>query len=149
MAKRMALVMMMLVLCASSALVSAQENTEPLTSVGGYSVEPARDAGGDLKGLLSVYETIVQGQTNWHTKSVSSYITTLNVDLNWGNPGNSLRLKIYSPDGYTFGPFYDSYDGNYDSRINLNINNPGGIAKGTWYYEVYGESVSGTQGYSL
>ncbi len=80
---------------------------------------------------------------------MSSYITSLNVDLNWGNSGNSLRLKIYSPDGYTFGPYYDSFDGVNDGRINLNIINNNGIAQWTWYYEVYGNSVTGTQAYSI
>jgi hypothetical protein len=149
MTNNLVLVLMVLALCASSAIVSAQENPELVITAGGYSIEPAHFSGGDLKGPLSVYGTISQGQTNWHAKSVSSVITTLNVDLNWGNPANSLQLKIYSPDGYTFGPFYDSYDGYYDGRINLNIINNNGIAKGTWYYEVYGASVSGTQDYYI
>jgi len=97
----------------------------------------------------SVYATITQGNTNWHTKDVTTFITTLNVDLNWGNSGNSLRLKIYSPDGYVFGPYFDNADGVINGRINLNINNPNGIAKGTWYYEVYGYSVSRTEDYYI
>jgi len=80
------------------------------------------------------------------------------VDLKWGNPSNSLRLTIYSPDGYVFGPYFDNADGVINGRINLNINNPNGIAKGTWYYEVYevyegyevyGYSVIGTQSYTI
>jgi hypothetical protein len=87
--------------------------------------------------------------TNWETKPVSSYITTLNADLFWGNPSNSLQLMIYSPDGYVFGPFYDDSDGYHDGQIDLNIYNSNGIAEGTWYYEVYGYSVSGTQSYFI
>ena len=82
----------------------------------------------------TVYNSITQGKTNWESKTVSSYITTLNVNLNWGNPSNSLQLTIYSPDGYIFGPYYDNADGVTDGRINLNIQNSNGIAKGTWDY---------------
>ena len=94
---------------------------------------------------LIVSGSITQGITNWHTKVVSSTITSLNVNLYWGNPSNSLRLKVYSPDGYTFGPYYDSFDGYTDGRINFYINNPNGVAKGTWTYEVYGDRVTGTE----
>jgi hypothetical protein len=80
---------------------------------------------------------------------VSTYSTSLHIDLNWGNPSNSLRLKIYTPDGYTLGPYYDNADGSIDGRINIYVNNPNGIAQGTWYYEVYGYSVSGTQSYTI
>jgi len=148
MSKRLGFVLMVLIVFASSA-VSAFEDQEPVTAGGGYIIEPLHSPGQDLVSIQSVYATITQGMTNWHTKYVSSYITTLNVDLNWGNPGNSLRLKVYSPDGYTFGPFYDSFDGYNDGRINLNIVNSNGIATGTWYYEVYGDRVTGTQTYYI
>lgn len=71
------------------------------------------------------------------------------MDLNWGNSGNSLKLTIYSPDGYVFGPYSDDADGATNGRINLKITNPDGIAKGTWHYEVYGCSVSGTEDYYI
>lgn len=148
MSKRLGVIAMMLLLIASSAVVSASEQV-PAVSNGGYSVEPVHNTGINPISIKSVYSTITQGMTNWHPKTISSYITSLNVDLNWGNPSNSLRLKIYSPDGYVFGPYYDSFDGAYDGRINLNIINSAGIARGTWYYEVYGNSVTGTQGYYI
>jgi hypothetical protein len=148
MSKRLGFVLMVLIVFASSA-VSAFEEQEPVTAGGGYIIEPLHNSGKDLMSIESVYATITQGLTNWHTKYVGSSITTLNVDLNWGNPSNSLQLKVYSPDGYTFGPFYDSYDGYKDGRVNLNIINSGGIAKGTWYYEVYGYQVTGTQSYYI
>jgi len=148
MSKRLGVVAMMLVLIASFAVVSASEQV-PIVSNGGYNVEPAHNDGMNLMSIQLIYASITQGMTNWHTKTVSSYITSMNVNLNWGNPSNSLRLKIYSPDGYTFGPYYDSFDGVNDGRININIINNNGIAQGTWYYEVYGNSVTGTQTYSL
>lgn len=148
MSKRLGVVAVMLLLIASVAVVSASEQGS-VVSNGGYIVEPVQNAGMSPLGIQTVYASITQGVTNWHTKTVSSFITTLNVDLNWGNSGNSLRLKVYSPDGYTFGPYYDNFDGVNDGRINLNIINNNGIAQGTWYYEVYGNSVTGTQAYSI
>ena len=147
MSKRLGFVVMLLFVFASSALVSAIEQ-KPVATGGGYFVEPSHGRMNPMS-VQVVSATISQGMMNLHTKVVSSYITTLNVDLNWGNPANSLRLKIYSPDGYTFGPYYDSYDGSANGRINLNIINSAGIARGTWYYEVYGDRVTGTQAYYI
>ena len=147
MSKRLGVVLMMLLLIASSAGVSASE--QMTAANGGYRVEPVHDDSKNTFSIASVYTTITQGNTNWHPKTISGYVTSLNVDLNWGNPSNSLRLKVYSPDGYTFGPYYDSFDGVNDGRINLNIINSAGIAQGTWYYEVYGYQVTGTQGYYI
>lgn len=149
MSKRLGVVAMMLLLIASSAIVSASEQ-ESAVSNGGYIVLPGVfDTHKEPLGIKSVYATITQSVTNWHTKSVSSFLTSLNVDLNWGTPSNSLRLKVYSPDGYTFGPYYDSYDGTNNGRTNLDIINNNGLAQGTWHYEVYGYSVAGTQGYYI
>jgi hypothetical protein len=148
MSKRLGVIVMMLLLIASSAGVSASEQTT-VVSNGGYHVEPVYDTDKNPVSIASVYSTITQSMTNWHQKTITGYVTSLNVDLNWGNPSNSLRLKIYSPDGNTFGPYYDSFDGAYDGRVNLNIINSAGIAKGTWHYEVYGNQVTGTQGYYI
>lgn len=149
MSKRLVVVLVMLFVVASAALVSAAELVGPVDDEGGYIVKPAHSGDKGPIVIDTVYATIIEGKTNWHTKSVTSYITTLNVDLNWGTSSNSLRLKIYSPDGYTFGPYYDSFDGYNDGRINLYINNPNGIARGTWYYEVYGYRVMGTEDYYI
>jgi hypothetical protein len=148
MSKRLGVVAMMLLVIASFAVVSAHEQTSA-DGTGGYRIEPVHDSGMHTMSIQSVGATIRQGITNWHTKTVSSPVTSLNVNLNWGNAANSLRLKVYSPDGYTFGPYYDSFDSATDGRINLNIINSNGIARGTWYYEVYGDRVMGTQAYSI
>jgi hypothetical protein len=146
MSKRLGLlVMVVLMLCASSAVVSAKEL--PLTVTGGYIVVPAHNST-SMK-PLTVYDSITQGKTNWEDHQVSSYINTLNVDLDWGKTVNSLQLTVYSPDGSVFGPYYDSSDGAIDGRINLYIENTNGIGEGIWYYKVYGYSVSGTQTYSI
>ena len=137
--------MVVLMLCTTSAVVSAKEL--PLTVSGGYLVVPAHNT--TVMKPLTVYDSITQGETNWEDQQVSSYTNTLNVDLDWGKTVNSLQLTVYSPDGYIFGPYYDNYDGVINGRINLYIENTDGIAEGTWYYKVYGYSVSGTQTYSI
>lgn len=149
MSKRLGVLLVMLVLLALPAIVSAAEQQDSGIGNGGYIVTPSQDTSLDLMSIKSISSTITQGATNWHTKTVSSTITSLNVDLNWGNSANSLRLTIYSPDGYTFGPYTDSSDGTVNGRINLYISNTAGIATGTWTYQVYGQSVSGTQAYSI
>jgi len=137
--------LVMLLLSASLAGAAVCEDED---ATGGYTVTPAKDAGGDV-GILWVYDTITQGETNWHSKIVSTSINTLNVDLNWGDTTDSLRLRIHTPDGYVLGPYFDDADGAVDGRINLDIYNPDGIARGTWYYEVYGYSVVGTEDYYI
>ncbi|WOF16466.1 hypothetical protein F1737_07010 [Methanoplanus sp. FWC-SCC4] len=97
----------------------------------------------------SVYQTITQGETDWIYKYINSLTTQLHIDLNWGDTSNSLRLKVYSPDGHTFGYYYDNSDGSINGRIQFDINNPNGIAQGKWRYEVYGYSVSGIEDYYI
>lgn len=148
MSKRLGLVAMMLLVIASSGMVMAHEQNSAIWN-GNYTIEPVHNTDINSISIQSIYASITQDATNWHYKTVSSYITSMNVDLNWGNSANSLRLKIYSPDGYIFGPYYDSFDGASNGRINLNIINSNGLAQGTWRYEVYGERVTGTQYYSI
>lgn len=100
-------------------------------------------------GLRTVFSSIAQGQTNWHYKYVSSSTSILNIDLDWGNPSNSLSLTVYTADGKILGPYYDSIDGSNDGKISIQITNPEGIEPGRWDYKVYGYSVSGTEDYSI
>lgn len=146
MTTKILVLLVMLLLSASLAGVAVCEDETDTT--GGYTVTPAKGADGDA-GIRWVYDTITQGETNWHSKIVSTNINTLNVDLNWGDTTDSLRLRIYTPDGYVLGPYFDNADGAVDGRINLDIYNPNGIAKGTWRYEVYGYSVVGTEDYYI
>ena len=146
MTTKILVLLVMLLLSASLAGIAVCEDETDTT--GGYTVTPAKDTDGDA-GIRWVYDTITQGDTNWHSKIVSTNINTLNVDLNWGDTTDSLRLRIYTPDGYVLGPYFDNADGAVDGRINLDIYNPDGIAKGTWRYEVYGHSVVGTEDYYI
>ena len=143
--KILALLVMLLLPVSLAGAAVCEDETD---ATGGYTVTPAKDANGDA-GILWIYDTITQGETNWHSKVVSTNINTLNVDLNWGDPTDSLRLKIHTSDGYVLGPYFDDADGAVDGRINLDIYNPDGIARGTWYYEVYGYSVVGTEDYYI
>lgn len=114
---------------------------------GGYIAVPAKSTSQGVMPMVS--SSITQGQTNWHYRLVNYYTTSLNYDLNWGNSANSLRLRIYTPDGYVLGPYYDLSDGRTDGRINIDITKSGGVAQGTWYSEVYGDRVTGTQSYTI
>lgn len=133
---------------ASAANSTTDISTKTTANNGGYTVIAAAGHG-SLFRPMTVSSSITQGATNWHYKTISSYCTSLNVNLNWGNTANSLQLTITSPDGYTFGPYYDSSDGATDGRINLYITNSNGIAQGRWGYKVYGYSVTGTQTYTI
>ena len=104
MTTKILVLLVMLLLSASLAGVAVCEDETDTT--GGYTVTPAKDADGDA-GIRWVYDTITQGETNWHSKIVSTNINTLNVDLNWGDTTDSLRLRIYTPDGYVLGPYFD------------------------------------------
>jgi hypothetical protein len=95
-------------------------------------------------------QNIVQGQTINHYVNVGSGVSWLEVDLNWGAPGNSLALTPYTPSGASLGTFHDSYDGSVNGQIHMDIYpSQGYIQQGTWRFKVYGESVSGTQSYTF
>ncbi|MCM1986344.1 peptidase domain-containing protein [Methanococcoides seepicolus] len=133
------LLIVMLVSVSFAAATSSQDN--------GYTIVPVKS---DITITPRwVADTITQGETNWHTRTVSSYATSLHIDLNWGDTSDSLRLRVYDPNNQLIGTFYDSFDGSIDGRINIDIRNSSGIDLGTWRYEVYGYSVSGTEDYYI
>ena len=150
MIKKIGLILIIMMLFAGCAM--AEENNEKDKNP--YKVTPSKTSGDDTESdgivqIRTLFDTITQGETNWHSKYVSSSTTTLDVDLNWGSSSNSLKLTIYTPDGYTLGPYYDGSDGSINGRIDLYIKNSNGIATGTWNYRVYGQSVSGTESYTI
>jgi hypothetical protein len=99
--------------------------------------------------MLAEANTITQGQYKWHYRDVYYYTTSLNFYLYWGNPSNSLRLRIFTPDQCVLGPFYDPFDGTYNGAVGVTVSRDGGVAQGTWIMEVYGDRVSGTQSYTM
>jgi hypothetical protein len=159
--KKGTIMLVLLVLLAGCGIASAsaikadtskKTIADSIAVVPGYDVQPASTF--DTYGVvspMSVWSTIRQGQTNWHSKYVGSGCTHFYVDLNWGNSANSLRLRLYCPDGSVKGPYFDSYDGQIDGRICLNVYPIGGgyLPVGTYYAEVYGYSVSGIEDYTI
>lgn len=117
-----------------------------------YIISPAEDSS-DTENPVSILSTqyISQGQTINHYVSVGSGVNYLEVDLNWGDTSDSLTLKIYNPSGTQIGGTYrDSSDGSVNGRIHINITPSGGkVQQGTWRFQVYGESVSGSESYTF
>ena len=98
----------------------------------------------------SVYNNeIAAGETQWHSADISSAVKSVNVDLKWRDSGNPLKLTIYTPDGHVLGPYDDSSDGKTDGRINLNVDNPSGVAAGKWSMKVTDTGVGGTDAYYM
>ncbi|WP_407282036.1 peptidase domain-containing protein [Methanolobus sp. WCC1] len=137
--KRIAIAFLAFLLCVSVASASSSETAIDAVSSGS-------DGG---IGILSVGYTITQGETNWHYKPITSSIQSFNVDLNWGDKTDSLKLYIYDPNYDLIGYYYDSADGKRDGRINIDVVDNSGIEQGTWTCRVYGYSVSGTEDYSI
>jgi len=94
-------------------------------------------------------DAITSGETVYHDTTVNGSSTSLNVDLKWENPNDSMRLTIYTPDGHVLGPYYDSSDGKIDNAINLEIDNPSGVASGTWIFKVVDTGTTGKDEYYL
>jgi hypothetical protein len=140
------------VVLAAPAAAAKGDDSVTVAGPGGYVVTfykaPSKSVSGTVS-MLTDYSTITQGQYNWHYRNVNYYTTSLNFYLYWGNPSNSLRLRIFTPDGYVLGPFYDSYDGMMNGATGVTVSRSGGVAQGTWTSEVYGYSVSGSQSYSM
>ncbi|WFN36608.1 hypothetical protein L1994_10770 [Methanomicrobium antiquum] len=93
--------------------------------------------------------SIEEKDVNWHSQNISSNITALNINLKWKNPASNLSLKIYSPDGKSFGPFYDGFDNITNGQIYFFIRKDSGLSTGEWWYAVKGETVNGTEKYTL
>lgn len=110
---------------------------------------PSVSASGEFSAMATVY-TIWQGQTNWHGKYIPPGCPGYYLDLNWGNPSNSLQLRVYGADGRVYGPFYDSSDGRIDGRIYFWVTTGSGtLPPGTYYHEVYGYRVYGVEDYTF
>jgi hypothetical protein len=105
----------------------------------------------DISGLQeSLYDSeISAGQTVWHQAQVTGAPTAFNFDLKWNDTTTSMRLVVYTPDGHVLGPYYDDSDGTTDGRINMEIDNSGGVASGTWSFKVTDTGVTGKDEYYL
>ncbi|MGB9938908.1 pre-peptidase C-terminal domain-containing protein [Methanosarcina sp.] len=93
---------------------------------------------------------ITKGQTIVHSVNVSSGANYLEVDLNWGDKSDNLKLSTYNPSGKNLGAYRDKSDGSVNGRIHLSISPSNGqIQQGKWQFKVYGEAVSGKEGYTF
>ena len=153
MPRKILLIILTTLFLLSVTTATAAENVEKANVTSNYTITQSPDAEIEIvdedMGILTVYDTISQGETNLHEKTVSSGLNLQVVDLNWGDSTDSLRLKVYTPSGALLGTYYDSADGTTDGRIHLYIQNPDGIEAGTWKYEVYGYRVTGTEDYTI
>ncbi|AKB59693.1 hypothetical protein [Methanosarcina barkeri] len=153
MSRKILFIILITLLFLSATTATAAENVKKAETPSDYTVvsSPGTEIGIVDKdiGILTVYDTIIQGEINLHEKKVSSGLNLLVVDLNWGDSTDSLRLRIYTPSGSLLGSYYDNADGAVNGRIRLYIKNANGIEAGTWKYQVYGYRVAGKEGYTI
>lgn len=136
--KRIAIAFLVFLLCVSVAGASSSETA----------IEAVSGSSGTI-GIKSLSDTITQGETDWHSKPITSSITSFNVKLNWGDTTDSLKLYIYDPSYNCVGYYYDNADGKIDGCIDIDVVDYSGIEQGTWTCRVYGYSVIGTEDYSI
>ena len=109
-----------------------------------YTVRPSTSETPSAPGRIS--DSITQGQTNTHYSYVGSGVNYLEVDLDWGDPTDSLSLTIYTPGDSNLGTYYDGGGG----RIHLNIApGQGYVEPGQWKFKVYGVEVDGVEDYTF
>lgn len=109
-----------------------------------YTVRPSTGETPSYQGRIS--DSITQGQTNTHYSNVGSGVNYLEVDLNWGDPTDSLSLTIYTPGNINLGTYYDGGGG----RIHFDIDpNQGYVEPGKWKFKVYGVEVDGVEDYTF
>ncbi|RXA14732.1 hypothetical protein EQO05_15080 [Methanosarcina sp. MSH10X1] len=93
---------------------------------------------------------IKKRQSKIHEVKVDSGANYLEVDLNWGDKNDKLRLITYTPSGSKLETNRDNADGRINGRIHVNIlPSKGDMQQGTWQFKIYGEDVSGKEGYSF
>lgn len=89
------------------------------------------------------------GQTNWHQVTVSGKPASLSFELKSSDETTDLRVVVYTPDGNILGPYTDDSDGSIDGRINMEIENPAGVADGDWSFKVTDTGATGKEEYYL
>ncbi len=132
-----------------SASVCATSSGTGTAPNSGITLSANKAAGPGVMMPMSSSGSITQGATQWKSRVLSGYATSMEFDLSWSNPSNSLRLRIYAPDGSVWGPLYDNCDGKINGFIPAILTSNTGLPQGTYYVEIYGDRVSGTQSYTL
>ena len=97
--------------------------------------------------ICSTGTSIVQGKTKYNKVQVNSKAIYLDISLSWGNKKNILSLTIFSPTGASYGP----YKAKSNNKIVLRIKPKTGkyLQGGNWKLNVFGESIIGTEYYTL
>jgi hypothetical protein len=112
-------------------------------------VAPASGTTPGGNNAIDTIGSVVQGETDYYYQDIPG-VPRVWTDLNWGVSSNSLTLKVITSEGTVLGPYRDSADGVTDGRIYLSFTKgSGNFAAGKWKFEVYGESVTGSQTYSF
>lgn len=133
-----------IIMVAGAAMLMPAVSASDQKGLSHYKVSPGSEKPSGYS-ILS-YGTITQGETDWYSRYVPGGVSSMTVDLNWGDTSDSLALTIIAPDA-TLGPYYDANDGSTDGRICLQIS--GGLTSGTWNFRIYGASVQGTEDYTF
>ena len=105
----------------------------------------------DLTRAVPLTGTVANGEKKRITYILNSGSTELDVALSWSlSPDNNeLALQITAPNGATFGPYRDMYDNQNNGKIPVSLSSASGLPSGTWVITVTGESVIGTQPFTL
>lgn len=96
--------------------------------------------------------TISNGQTRYYSLNIGPGVTCIEVSLNWGVKTNSLSLTINNPARNNLGTYFDNIDGVIDGKVHVYVYPNAGesyMAQGKWAFTVKGESVSGTQNFTI
>ena len=140
-----ALIGSLLIICTASAHIIEEKS--------GYIVRSGYDSE-KISGFPSIdtlsksMYSITDGKINYHSIFVGTGKTSITYDVDWGDSGNDLGLRIKTPDGSYLGYYHDSVDGATDGRIYIEIFKSNGLASGYWENWVKGFSVSGTEYYN-
>lgn len=100
MSRKILFIILATLLFLSATTATAAENLDEREPSSNYIVTPSHDTESGIVdtdiGIMTVYDSVSQGETNLHGKYVGSGLTLLAVYLNWEDSTASLRFKIYS-----------------------------------------------------
>lgn len=109
------------------------------------------DEPSELTRAAPISGTVTDGEKKRFTYILNSGSSELDVVLSWDlSPNNNeLALQITAPNGTTFGPYRDMYDTTKNGRIPVRLSSSSSLPSGSWIITVIGESVIGTQSFTL
>ncbi|MCZ9313364.1 MAG: hypothetical protein O0V67_08285 [Methanocorpusculum sp.] len=131
-------------LCIPGSTVAMENETSD------YTVTPWNDPS-EMTRAAPISGTVTDGEKKRFTYILNSGSSKLDVELSWSlSPNNNeLALQITAPNGATFGPYHDMYDNAKNGRIPVSLSSSTSLPSGSWVITVTGESVIGTQPFTL